>query len=44
MSKEKASIIWLKMETMQPCGSFKARNLAEKLVILTQLRYTPPNC
>ena len=27
MSKEKASRIWLKMETMQPCGSFKARGI-----------------
>jgi L-serine/L-threonine ammonia-lyase len=25
--KEKASKIWLKMETMQPCGSFKARGI-----------------
>jgi L-serine/L-threonine ammonia-lyase len=27
MSKEKASKIWLKMETVQPCGSFKARGI-----------------
>ena len=27
MSKEKHSKIWLKMESMQPCGSFKARGI-----------------
>ena len=27
MSKQKATKIWLKMETMQPCGSFKARGI-----------------
>jgi L-serine/L-threonine ammonia-lyase len=27
ISKEKAQKIWLKMETMQPCGSFKARGI-----------------
>jgi L-serine/L-threonine ammonia-lyase len=27
MSKEKDSKIWLKMEAMQPCGSFKARGI-----------------
>ncbi len=27
MSKEKDSKIWLKMETIQPCGSFKARGI-----------------
>ena len=27
MSRQSAGKVWLKMETMQPCGSFKARGI-----------------